>query len=93
MQSWIQLIDNVFSKDFIWQFQRYGHNDSISASSSMTSMGSTRSQKSPLTMEVLQSLLDSYEAKKKYALLPLCWPILTMFQTLYARHHKGSFHN
>ena len=31
-------------------------------------MGSVRSQKSPLNMEVFQSLLDSYEAKKKYAL-------------------------
>ncbi|KAN0130942.1 hypothetical protein V8E53_011320 [Lactarius tabidus] len=53
-------------QDFIWQFQRYGANDSISASSSMASMGSTRSQKSPLNMEVWQSLLDSYEAKKKH---------------------------
>jgi hypothetical protein len=79
MQSWIQLIDNVFPKDFIWQFQRYGANDSISASSSMASMGSTRSQKSPLNMEVWQSLLDSYEAKKKYAFLPLCRPVLTVF--------------
>ncbi|KAH9036420.1 hypothetical protein EDB84DRAFT_1482924 [Lactarius hengduanensis] len=53
-------------QDFIWQFQRYGPDDSISTSSSMTSMGSMRSQKSPLNMEVLQSLLDSYEAKKKH---------------------------
>ncbi|KAI9451687.1 hypothetical protein BJY52DRAFT_1351560, partial [Lactarius psammicola] len=53
-------------QDFIWQFQRYGPDDSISASSSMTSMGSLRSQKSPLNMEMLQSLLDSYEAKKKH---------------------------
>jgi hypothetical protein len=34
-------------------------------------MGSVRSQISPLNMEVFQSLLDSYEAKKKYALPPL----------------------
>lgn len=34
-------------------------------------MGSVRSQTSPLNMEVFQSLLDSYEAKKKYALSPL----------------------
>ena len=34
-------------------------------------MGSVRSQTSPLNMEVFQSLLDSYEAKKKYALPPL----------------------
>ena len=34
----------------------------------MTSMGSVRSQKSPLNVEVFQSLLDSYEAKKKYAI-------------------------
>ncbi|KAI0255916.1 hypothetical protein BJV78DRAFT_1279129 [Lactifluus subvellereus] len=53
-------------QDFIWQFQRYGPDDSISASSSLTSMGSMRSQKSPLSMEVFQSLLDSYEAKKKH---------------------------
>ncbi|KAH9066707.1 hypothetical protein EDB87DRAFT_1801329 [Lactarius vividus] len=53
-------------QDFIWQFQRYGPDDSISTSSSMTSMGSMRSQKSPLNMEMLQSLLDSYEAKKKH---------------------------
>ena len=33
-------------------------------------MGSVRSQISPLNMEVFQSLLDSYEAKKKYALPP-----------------------
>jgi len=37
----------------------------------MTSMGSVRSQISPLNMEVFQSLLDSYEAKKKYALSQL----------------------
>ncbi|KAF8498608.1 hypothetical protein F5888DRAFT_1690432 [Russula emetica] len=53
-------------QDFIWQFQRYGPDDSISASSSLTSMGSVRSQISPLNMEVFQSLLDSYEAKKKH---------------------------
>ncbi|KAI0305861.1 hypothetical protein B0F90DRAFT_933962 [Multifurca ochricompacta] len=53
-------------QDFIWQFQRHGPDDSISTSSSMTSMGSLRSQKSPLNMEVFQSLLDSYEAKKKH---------------------------
>ncbi|KAH9967234.1 hypothetical protein BC827DRAFT_1172432 [Russula dissimulans] len=53
-------------QDFIWQFQRYGLGDSMSASSSITSMGSVRSQKSPLNMEVFQSLLDSYEAKKKH---------------------------
>ncbi|KAH9995404.1 hypothetical protein BJV74DRAFT_877539 [Russula compacta] len=53
-------------QDFIWQFQRYGLGDSISASSSMTSMGSVRSQTSPLNMEMFQSLLDSYEAKKKH---------------------------
>ena len=34
-------------------------------------MGSVRSQISPLNMEVFQSLLDSYDAKKKYALPPL----------------------
>ena len=34
-------------------------------------MGSVRSQISPLNMDVFQSLLDSYEAKKKYALPPL----------------------
>jgi hypothetical protein len=34
-------------------------------------MGSVRSQTSPLNMEVFQSLLDSFEAKKKYALPPL----------------------
>ena len=34
-------------------------------------MGSVRSQISPLNMEMFQSLLDSYEAKKKYALPPL----------------------
>ncbi len=34
-------------------------------------MGSVRSQKSPLNIDVFQSLLDSYEAKKKYALPPL----------------------
>jgi hypothetical protein len=34
----------------------------------MTSMSSVRSQKSPLNLEVFQSLLDSYEAKKKYSL-------------------------
>ena len=33
-------------------------------------MGSVRSQISPLNMDVFQSLLDSYEAKKKYALPP-----------------------
>ncbi|KAI0285810.1 hypothetical protein BGY98DRAFT_1086994 [Russula aff. rugulosa BPL654] len=53
-------------QDFIWQFQRYGPDESISASSSLTSMGSVRSQTSPLNMEVFQSLLDSYEAKKKH---------------------------
>ena len=50
----------------------------------MTSMGSMRSQKSPLNMEMFQSLLDSYEAKKKYALSPLCRPtVLTMFPRHY----------
>jgi hypothetical protein len=50
----------------------------------MTSMGSMRSQKSPLNMEMFQSLLDSYEAKKKYALLPPCRPnVLTMFPRHY----------
>lgn len=34
-------------------------------------MGSVRSQISPLNMDMFQSLLDSYEAKKKYALPPL----------------------
>ena len=33
-------------------------------------MGSVRSQTSPLNVEMFQSLLDSYEAKKKYALPP-----------------------
>ncbi|KAI0272513.1 hypothetical protein BC834DRAFT_1030596 [Gloeopeniophorella convolvens] len=53
-------------QEFIWQFQRYGPDESLSTSSSMTSMGSMRSQKSPLNMEVFQTLLDSYEAKKKH---------------------------
>ncbi|KAI0310400.1 hypothetical protein OF83DRAFT_874566 [Amylostereum chailletii] len=53
-------------QDFIWQVHRYGPDESLSPSSSHASMGSTRSEKSPLSLDVWQSLLDSFEAKKKH---------------------------
>ncbi|TFY73931.1 hypothetical protein EWM64_g10081, partial [Hericium alpestre] len=49
-------------QEFIWQVHRHGHDDSLSQSSSMSSM---RSEQSPLSLDVFQSLLDSFEAKKK----------------------------
>ncbi|KAL6300013.1 hypothetical protein BKA93DRAFT_741314 [Sparassis latifolia] len=48
-------------QDFIWQAQR--REDSISQTSSTSSM---RSEKNPLSLEVFNSLLDSFEAKKKH---------------------------
>ncbi|KAJ3475268.1 hypothetical protein NLI96_g11945 [Meripilus lineatus] len=48
-------------QDFIYQVQRRGIDDSFSQSSK----GSTRSEKPP-TFEVLTTLLDSFEAKKKH---------------------------
>ncbi|KAI0040744.1 hypothetical protein FA95DRAFT_825446 [Auriscalpium vulgare] len=53
-------------QDFIWQVMRHGNDDSLSKSTSMASMSSVRSQKSPLSMDVYQSLIDSFEAKKKH---------------------------
>ena len=49
----------------------------------MTSMGSVRSQKSPLNAEVFQSLLDSYEAKKKYAIPAYMSSILDLISRHY----------
>ncbi|KAI0923920.1 hypothetical protein AcW1_006736 [Taiwanofungus camphoratus] len=50
-------------QDFIWQIQRRGLDDSVSQSSSTSSV---RSEKSPLNFDVFTSLLDSFEAKKKH---------------------------
>ncbi|KAI0083929.1 hypothetical protein BDY19DRAFT_910219 [Irpex rosettiformis] len=50
-------------QDFIYQVEKRGADDSISQSSSM---GSLRSEKSPVSLDVYNTLLDSYEAKKKH---------------------------
>lgn len=49
-------------QDFIYRVQRHGIEDTLSQSS----RGSTRSEKSPLTIDTFTSLLDSFEAKKKH---------------------------
>ncbi|KAI0788737.1 hypothetical protein C8Q75DRAFT_719089 [Abortiporus biennis] len=49
-------------QDFIYRVQRNGMEDTISQSS----RGSTRSEKSPVSFEVFNTILDSYEAKKKH---------------------------
>ncbi|CCM01805.1 uncharacterized protein FIBRA_03872 [Fibroporia radiculosa] len=50
-------------QDFIWKMHKHGLDDSLSPSSSTSSI---RSDKSPLNIEVFTSLLDSFEAKKKH---------------------------
>ncbi|KAI0705215.1 hypothetical protein BC835DRAFT_1499380 [Cytidiella melzeri] len=50
-------------QDFIYQVDQRGPDDAISHSSSMSSL---RSDKSPVNMDVYNTLLDSYEAKKKH---------------------------
>lgn len=50
-----------FLKDFIWQVHRHGADDLHSSTSSSNS----RTDKAPLTIEVYNSLLESFEAKKK----------------------------
>ncbi|TFY56335.1 hypothetical protein EVG20_g8962 [Dentipellis fragilis] len=73
-------------QEFIWQVQRYGTDEpSVSQSSSLASMASTRSEKSPISMEVFQSLLDSFEAKKKSVILHT--PDASMLIMLHSRHY------
>ncbi|OCH85502.1 hypothetical protein OBBRIDRAFT_784773 [Obba rivulosa] len=50
-------------QDFIFQMQRQSNDDAASFSSSMTSLHSDRSSRN---QEVFNSLLESYEAKKKH---------------------------
>ena len=54
----------------MWQVHRHGVDDASPASFS----NSLRSHKSPVNVDVFNSLLESYEAKKKcaYMLLILC---------------------
>jgi hypothetical protein len=49
-------------QDFIWQIHRRGPDESTS---SISLSGSVRSNKSPLNVDVFNSLLESFEAKKK----------------------------
>lgn len=75
-------------QDFLWQVQKRGLDDSLTASNSSSS---GRSDK-PLTLEVFNTIVDSYEAKKKYALISFGLVKileLTNFQALYASDHQS----
>ena len=48
-------------KDFIWQVHRRGHDDLRS----LTFPSNSREDKAPITIEIYNSLLESFEAKKK----------------------------
>ncbi len=75
-------------QDFLWQVQKRGLDDSLTASNSSSS---GRSDK-PLTLDVFNTIVDSYEAKKKYALILLRQigtVELTTSQALYASHHQS----
>ncbi|KAI0343025.1 hypothetical protein BDW22DRAFT_1344863 [Trametopsis cervina] len=50
-------------QDFVQQMRNRGHEDSLSQTSSMSSL---RSEKAPLNLDVFNTLSDSYEAKKKH---------------------------
>lgn len=52
------------SQDFIWQVHRRGPDET----QSLSSLSSHQAEKSPLTIEVFNSLLESFEAKKKLVL-------------------------
>lgn len=58
-----QNLTQFLSKDFMFQLQRRGLDDTSSQTSSASSI---RSENSPLNADVFGSLMDSYEAKKKY---------------------------
>lgn len=47
----------------MWQVQKRGLDEAVTPSTSSTS---GRSDKAPLTYETFMSLLESFEAKKKY---------------------------
>lgn len=56
------LSEHFLLKEFMWQVQKRGLDESIT-SSNVSSSG--RSDKSPLTYETFTALLESFEAKKK----------------------------
>lgn len=56
-------VDNTVLQDFIFQMQRRGNDDAASFSSSTSSL---RSDQPTRHQEMFTSLLESYEAKKKY---------------------------
>jgi hypothetical protein len=65
--------NTTMTQDFIWQVHRRGPDDSLSQSSYR---GSISSDKNPLSIEVFNELLSSFEAKKK-------WSFFSFAVTLY----------
>ena len=94
MQSWIQLINNVFLQGLYLAIsairsQRFDIRVlllDIYGFHAITKVATKHGD-----VAVIARLLRGQEEVRFVATLSA--PALTMFQTLYARHHKGSFHN
>lgn len=70
------------SKDFIWQVHRRGHDDLRSS----TTPSDSQADKAPVTIEVYNSLLESYEAKKKCVFIYMTTTRM-LIAGMYCRHY------
>ena len=92
--AWIQLIDNVFPEGLylaISAVRSQRFNICVLLLDIHGFYAITKVATKHGDVAVIARLLRGQEEVR--VVTTLSAPALTMFQTLYARHHKGSFHN